>query len=364
MSKVGPGRRQAIPVAVLAGGRSPEHAVSIDSARELLRAMPRDRWQPLVVRLDRNDPVWWVRSSSPDPDEDPFDFDDWNAMHPGVAVAWLQSECGAQVAFPALHGPWGEDGTVQGMLALCDLPCVGSDVAASAVAIDKIRARECLTSAGIPMAEAYVGRVPLHAIDPVEEARRVATTVGFPAFAKVDTSGSSLGVAKVRDRDELVEFLEQHRGAGRRYLVESSLSGEEISVPVLGNAGESVEALTPIGVYAVEDDHFSHDAKYTPGKCVEVVPPRALSTAMCSEVRDLALRCHEALQCDGMSRTDMIVTEHGPFVLEVNTIPGLTQASLLPKCAAHDGIEFPELIDRLLESALTAARRRREGRIS
>ena len=133
---------------------------------------------------------------------------------------------------------------------------------------------------------------------------------------------------------------------------EQAVVGEEITVAVLGNTGRNPQALPPIGIYPVDDDWFTHDAKYRPGATEEIIPPRGLSDAMIQEVQQLAIRCHELLVCDGYSRTDMIVTADGPVVIETNTIPGMTESSLFPRASAAAGIKFPRLMDRLLELAL------------
>lgn len=349
---------QPTPIVVFAGARSPEHDVSIASASQVVAALDRGRWEPWLVLLDRDDSSCWVReaaeseSAAPAFTHDVASADGWSRHHLGAALARLQEDEGVRVAFPVLHGPYGEDGTIQGLCALLDLPCVGSGVAASAVGMDKIRTRECLSVAGIPMAPAYIGRESLQNGDHSAAMTVIADTLGFPCFAKTDTSGSSLGVERIVDAAGLGGFFTRNSGLGRRYLVEAAVTGEEISVPVLGNCDGELQALPPIGIYPRNADHFSHEAKYQPDATEEVVPPRGLDAESINAVQALAVRCHRALCCDGMSRTDMIVTKAGPIVLEVNTLPGMTPASLLPKSAAHAGIDFATLLDQLLELAL------------
>ena len=154
------------------------------------------------------------------------------------------------------------------------------------------------------------------------------------------------------DAADVIAFFAAARSLGRRFLAEQLVRGEEISVPVLGNAGYDLEALTPIGIYPVDAEFFDYDVKYDAARCEELVPPRGLDAAMIERVQELAIVCHEALQCDGLSRTDMIVTDDGPVVLEVNTMPGFTTESLFPKAAAGYGIAYPELLARLLDLAL------------
>jgi len=168
----------------------------------------------------------------------------------------------------------------------------------------------------------------------------------------VDASGSTVGVQRISTEADLVQFFDDYRHQFRRWYAEQGVLGEEITVAVLGNTGRAPRALPPVGIYPVDDDWFTHDAKYRPGATEEIIPPRGLSAEMLDEVQRLAVRCHELLVCDGLSRTDMIVTDSGPIVLETNTIPGLTSNSLLPRAAEAAGMSFSALLSSLLELAL------------
>lgn len=343
-------------VAVLAGGRSPEHDVSLASAGQVLQHLDRGRWQVWPVFLDRTG-GWW-------PDREPLGAGmPWRPadpattrgrLRPGAALDWLL-ERGIQVVLPVLHGPFGEDGTVQGMLELHDVPCVGSGCAASAVAMDKLRTREVLAQAGVRLAPAYCPKTPLERADAASEFAAMRAAVGTPAFVKVDASGSTVGVARITTEDELAAFFAAFGRGFRRWFAEAAVAGEEITVAVLGNTGGPLQPLPPVGIYPRADTWFTHDAKYRPGAAEELVPPRGLSPRQILEVQALAVRCHEVLVCDGMSRTDMIVGADGPVVLETNTIPGLTRTSLLPQAAAAAGLSFAALLDRLLDLALERA---------
>lgn len=273
-------------------------------------------------------------------------------LRPGAGLDCLIDQANVQVVFPLLHGPFGEDGTVQGMLELYRMPFVGSGCAASAVAMDKLRTRQAYLSAGIPTANAYEPSVPWSDCEPEQEFAQMQRAIGTPAFCKVDASGSTFGVHRITEQAELSQFLMQYRGQYRRWFAEQAVAGEEITVAVLGNTGSKLQALPPVGIYPVDDDWFTHDAKYRPGATEEVVPPRGMCAQGIREVQDLAIRCHELLVCDGLSRTDMIITKDGPIVLETNTIPGLTETSLLPRAAAAAGMSLSQLTDHLLELAL------------
>lgn len=338
-------------VAVLAGGRSPEHDISLQSGSQVLQNLG-PRWRRWPVLLDR-DGQWWPAGSAVEGDAaDGFRWSSMRPMTPGGAMQFLVQEADVDVVFPVLHGPFGEDGSVQGMLDLHGIPFVGSGCAASAVAMDKIRTRESLSFHGIPMPTAVVPSQPLARLDEATLCSSIEAEVGYPCFLKVDVSGSSLGVHRAANRDDVAEFLQENRHRGRRVMAEALVEGEEITVAVLGNAGGELVPLPPVGIYPADDTFFTYRVKYDPALCDEIVPPRGLDDAQIQAAQQVALTCHEALQCDGMSRTDMIVGDDGLLVLEVNTIPGLTEVSLLPKAAKAGGFPFPALLDRLLELAL------------
>lgn len=342
-------------VAVLVGGCSPEHDISLASASQVLHFLDRSRWNVWPVLLER-DGGWRPASRCLAPGES------WRAedrsllrpsMRPGAALDWLLDHAGIGAVFPVLHGPNGEDGTVQGMLELYGVPFVGCGCAASAVAMDKLRTRQVYAASGIPMPDVYIPED--HTCRDAEaQFAALERAIGTPAFAKVDVSGSTVGVARIAAANDLQALFDGYRGPFRRWYAERGVQGEEITVAVLGNTGSRPQALPPVGIYPVDDDWFTHDAKYRPGATKEVVPPRGLDRDQIEQVQQLAVRCHELLVCDGLSRTDMIVTDQGPMVLETNTIPGMTSNSLYPQAAAAAGYPFPRLLDRLLELALEA----------
>lgn len=359
-----------IDVAVLAGGCSPEHDVSVSSVRKVLDHLSRDRYRVWPVLLDR-DGTWWPArrplargEGMPSAPGEGGDALAWlrvpgaQPMRPGAALDHMLDR-GLDVVLPILHGPFGEDGTVQGMLELHGVAFVGSGCAASAVAMDKIRTREVFEAHGIPMAKAWSGFLPGPRASVDAMVRDLMAAVGLPCFLKLDLSGSTLGVQCVRSRDEALAFVRAHRGQARRLIAEGLVEGEEITVGVLGNAGGPLEALPAIGIYPVHDGYFTHEAKYQPGFTDEVIPPRHALPEVLEEAARWALRCHEALVCDGMSRTDMIVTSRGIRVLETNTIPGMTEQSLLPQAAQAHGLSYAALLDRLIELAVAAHGQRR-----
>jgi D-alanine-D-alanine ligase len=253
------------------------------------------------------------------------------------------------VAFIALHGKYGEDGTVQGLLELLGIPYIGSGVLASALAMDKIMARKVLDYEGIPIPKGISVKSP-------EEARGIISTVekdlGYPVVVKPNRQGSTIGLSIAHNAAEYESSIELAFKHDDDVLLEQFISGVEITCPVLGN--DDAESLPIIEIVPQSGFYDYHD-KYTDGATKHIVPAR-LSENVYRMAQELALACHKVLGCRGMSRTDMIVRGEEIFILEVNTIPGMTPTSLLPHSAQAAGIGFSELLDRLIEYALSGGR--------
>jgi D-alanine-D-alanine ligase len=341
-------------IAVFGGGASPEHDISVRSARMVLANLDRQRFRVWPVFLDQDGMFWPHRKPLLAGEEwKPGDRSTSHGpMRPGTALDWLVEVAKVRVVFPVLHGPNGEDGRLQGMLELSGVPFVGSDCLASALAMNKQRTRQILEHQGVRVARAYVPEASFAHCDVDAEWERLQAAVGLPAFCKAECSGSSRGVARIASRADFDSFVANNRGTFDRWFAESLVEGEEITVPVLGNRDGASRALPPIGIYPRFSNHFDERAKYEKGACDEICPPPGWSQDRIAEVQRIALRCHRSLGCDGMSRTDMIVSKDGPVVLEVNTIPGMTETSLLPKAAQTAGISIPTLLHMLVDYAL------------
>jgi len=324
-----------LPVtAVLMGGPSREREVSLLSGRNVAEALL-EGGVPRVVAVEILPGGGWRVGEE-------------GVLSPLEALVRLL-EIGTGCFFLALHGPGGEDGSVQGLLEILGVPYTGSGVSASALAMSKTACRAVLGAAGIPLPPGAELRRP-----DSEAIRRAAFKCGFPCFLKEDASGSSLGVHRVagpEDLDRVLEGLEGLEGKGEPLVVESAVSGTEATVAVLGNRDGELEAL-PVVEILPRKAFFDYQAKYDPAWTEEVCPPGSLSPALQETLRELAVRVHRVLGCDGVSRTDFIVGPDGPVVLECNTIPGLTRESLLPKAAGAAGISFPELTVRMVRLAL------------
>ena len=309
-------------VALLCGGWSSEREVSLESGKECARALVDEGFGHVDV-LDVADGSF-VRTMAEG------DYD---------------------VAFPALHGRYGEDGCVQGFLEMLGIPYAFSGVLASAVAFDKAMAKDVFMAHHIPT-PAYVGIEE----GEVADVDAIVRELGLPLFVKPARNGSSYGITKVRVPAELAGAVELARGFGGRVIVERFVEGTEITVPVIGN--DSLTALPPIEI-AFDTEFYDSSVKYEDPSHHHVVPPR-LPAPVLERASDLACRAHKALDCSGASRSDFIVTDGGvPYLLETNVIPGMTPASLLPDSARHAGVGFGALCRRLIELALERGARER-----
>ncbi len=363
-----------IRVGVLMGGASSEREISLASGKMVAEHLPADRYE--VVMLD---PLA-LMAANPKLSESlrararallgrggaveevherdralPASFQREiaraaAAVRPATeAVAATGGDARIDVAFPVLHGPYGEDGTLQGMLDLIGVPYVGSGVLASALAMDKLMAKRVLRASGLPVARDVAVERREFAADPDDVAGRVSAQL-LPAVVKPVRGGSSIGMSVVQERGAMREALAEAFRYDDRALVEQRLAGIELTVGVVGN--RELTAL-PVIEIVPKREFFDYQAKYDPAASDEICPAR-ISDAEARRVQDLAQRAHRALACRGLSRVDFILTAQGPVVLEVNTMPGMTVNSLLPKAASVAGIPFGELLDRLVRLALEA----------
>lgn len=254
---------------------------------------------------------------------------------------------GFDVAFVAMHGRYGEDGCIQGLLEVLHVPYTFSGVTASAVGSEKDLSKAIYESAGIRAPRGI--EVKAHAALSDDQVDRVVAELGLPLFVKPACNGSSFGISKVADRHELASAVERASAGGGRVLIEECVTGTEITVPVIGN--DDARAL-PIVEIVTGADFYDLKVKYEPSSLHHVIPAR-LEPGVYARAQDIAVRAHRALGCRGCSRSDFIVTAEGePVILETNTIPGMTANSLLPDSARHGGIDFPELCTMFVELAL------------
>jgi len=258
------------------------------------------------------------------------------------------------VVFPILHGLWGEDGTVQGMLELVDLPVVGSGVLASALGMDKHFMKTVFVQAGLPVAPWSTISRRQWAESP-ESVHAAAEALGYPVFVKPARAGSSVGVGKATDAASLAAAVEGALAEDGRALIEPAVVGREIEIAVLGSRGGAKPRASVAGeVVLTGRDFYDFEGKYLGGDGVELQCPAALSEAQLAEMQELAIAAFETIGAAGLSRVDFFLTESGWVINEINTMPGFTPISMYPKCWEASGLAYPALIDELIALALDA----------
>lgn len=315
-------------VAVLGGGRSSEHEVSLDSAAAVRAGLQEGGHEPVEVLVER-DGRWTHEGRA-------------LAVEPGGGLL------DADVVFPVLHGPFGEDGTVQGLLEIADVPYVGAGVLASAVCMDKLTFKDLMARAGLPQVD-YVG---LRA----GEDRSAAERLGTPVFVKPSRLGSSVGISKVSTPDELGAALDEAFAHDPRVIIEAMAEGLEIECSVMGN--EDPEASQP-GEIAIDAEWYDYEAKYTPGG-MELVVPARISPEVRERVRSLAREVFLRVGCSGLARADFFVTGDGEVLVnELNTMPGFTSTSVFAKLFEASGVPYAEVLDRLVKLAIERHERER-----
>jgi len=304
-----------LTVALLSGGRSAEREVSLKSGEQVYQALDKDKY--LIRRYDPRDDLARLIADAQDID----------------------------VALIILHGRYGEDGTIQGLLDLLDIPYHGSGVLGSALGINKIQSKRLYEYAGLPVSPYLI----VDRTDP-DAQTKVQNTLEFPVVIKPEHEGSSIGLSIVAEASQLQPALDLAGEYDRLILVEKYIDGTEITGAVLGNLNPEPLPLVEI-IPGDQYSFFDYEAKYKPGATEEICPAR-ISEALTQKAQEYAVRAHQALRCRGYSRTDMIVSDNEAYVLETNTIPGMTATSLYPQAAAAAGISFSQLLDRLIELAL------------
>jgi D-alanine-D-alanine ligase len=315
-------------VAVIYGGRTGEHEVSVRSAKAVMDGMDPDKYEKIEYFIDKEG-KWSPRPIVPEP-----------GAHPEI-----------DVVFPVLHGTFGEDGTMQGLLELADLPYVGAGVLASAVSMDKEMMKRVSAERMLPVVD-YVTVTREHA--PIDE---ICARLPFPMFVKPANLGSSVGISKAHDVAELEAGIALASQYDRKIIVERGITGRELEVSVLGN--ESPEASLPCEILPSRE-FYDYEDKYLLDKAGTKLPAD-LTAEQTAEIRRLAVACYRAVECEGMARVDFLLeTSTGKlYINEINTIPGFTSISMYPKMWEHSGIAFSALIDRLIDLALDRHKRKK-----
>jgi D-alanine-D-alanine ligase len=357
-------------VAIVFGGRSSEHAISCVTAGSVLEAIDKTAYDvvPIGIAPDGR----WVLESG---DTDRLQIKGHGEL-PSVdgdraAIALLREAASTDlvvhepaqpprtlgevdVVFPLLHGPWGEDGTIQGMFEMAGVRYVGAGVLASAVAMDKAYAKTLLRAAGLPVMPALTVTAREWYRDPDGVRHRVAD-LGFPLFVKPSRAGSSMGISKVHDASELDTAIEEaHRHDPKALVEQAAVGAREVECGVLEAMDGTPETSVPAEII-IGGDHEFYDfaAKYLPEEHTELDVPADIPDETAAEIRDMAARAFEAIGCEGLARVDFFVMPDGSVVLnEINTMPGFTPTSMYPRMWAATGVDYPALVDRLIQLAL------------
>jgi D-alanine-D-alanine ligase len=360
-------------VGVFAGGRSAEHEVSVASAEAVLRAIDRDRFEPFLVYIDR-DGHWRlpdgpaprleggeslaaiVGAASPSQEVERLRGADATLPSPTTDVAGLAPRAALRslgeaidVAFLAVHGPFGEDGTLQGFLELAGIPYIGAGVLASAVAMDKVVFKDLMRGHDLPVVESCWFRRRAWETEPDHVRREVAERIGNLSVVKPARLGSSIGMSIVHGPDELPAALDEAFRHDSKVIVEAYVqSARELECGVLGNDDPIV--FEP-GEVRSSHEFYDYEAKYVQG--LAIVEPRAtVDPDLAARLKELALAAYRAVDAAGLARIDFLVAGADPFISEMNTLPGFTATSMYPKQAELAGIEFGDLVSRLIDLAI------------
>ncbi|MDJ0796409.1 MAG: D-alanine--D-alanine ligase family protein [Calothrix sp. MO_167.B12] len=345
-------------VGLLFGGRSGEHEVSITSAKAIANALSVEsnaskyQVQPFYIQKDG---TWQAGEVAQ------------QVLDSGVALPspssksqlWQFPSAAAEIDvwFPILHGPNGEDGTIQGLLTLMQVPFVGSGVLGSAVGMDKIGMKTAFAQAGLPQVKymtvtrSQVWSNPCIFPKLCDE---IDTTLGYPCFVKPANLGSSVGIAKVRTRQELESALDNAASYDRRIIIEAGVVVREVECAVLGNDQPQASV---VGEITYDSDFYDYETKYTSGRA-ELIIPAQINNAVTQQIQEMALQAFAAVDGAGLARVDFFYVEATGEVLinEINTLPGFTATSMYPQLWAHSGVPFPELVDTLIQLALEERR--------
>ncbi|HZK34947.1 MAG TPA: D-alanine--D-alanine ligase [Bacillota bacterium] len=346
-------------VAVIFGGQSAEHEVSLQSAKNILSALSKDKYEPVLISIDKTGRWFLNEDSTMFLNEDNPKLIALDESKGQVAIVPGQGEPQMMdlsskeslgridVVFPVLHGPFGEDGTVQGLLKLANLPFVGASVLGSAVGMDKDVMKRLMQADGIPVADFVVmtyADKDKTSFDMVEEA------LGMPVFIKPSNMGSSVGISKVTNEQDFYKAIEDAFLYDTKIIIEEFIDGREIECSVLGNEGPI--ASIP-GEILPQEGFYSYEAKYIDEKGAILEVPAKLAPKMCKAIQDYAIAAYRSLCCQGMARVDMFLKDNGQVVVnEINTLPGFTKISMYPKLWEESGLPYEDLIDRLIDLAL------------
>jgi D-alanine-D-alanine ligase len=346
-----------INVAILFGGKSAEHEVSLQSAKNVFEAINREKYNVIFIGIDKKG-RWLLNDGSKIllNSENPKLIKLNKKSDPVALVPQSsgkisnltkdESNLKIDVVFPILHGPFGEDGTVQGLLKLANVPFVGAGVLGSAVGMDKDVMKRLLRDVKIPIGKFITIKIE----EPVPDFKDIKDNLGLPFFIKPANMGSSIGISKIHNRKEYLEKVQDAFRYDTKILIEEFIKGREIECSVLGN--ENPIASLP-GEVKSSHEFYSYDAKYIDDNGAVLEIPAKIPKSKVKKIQELAVKTFKTLVCEGLARVDFFLKDNGDiFVNEINTIPGFTKISMYPKLWEASGISYTELIDRLIQLAI------------
>lgn len=346
-------------IGILFGGRSAEHEVSVQSAKNILEAINKEKYEVVLIGINKEGRWRLKKTSELSLLSEGSNITRLNRKDKGAVLIPKEREGNllpffserelkkVDVVFPVLHGPYGEDGTIQGLLELANIPYVGAGVLGSAVGMDKDVMKRLLREAGIPVVKFLTfNRSFLKEID----FGRVRDELGLPLFVKPANLGSSIGMNKIKKKEQFQPALKEAFQYDNKILIEEYIKGREIECSVLGN-DDPIASLP--GEILPQHEFYSYEAKYLDARGAILKVPAKLSPELIGEIQNLSLRVFEIMCCQGMARVDFFLKNNEEIIVnELNTIPGFTRISMYPKLWQVSGIPYPELIDRLIQLAL------------
>lgn len=350
---------QKLKVGIVFGGRSAEHQVSLQSAKSIIDAIDQDKYEPVLIGITTDGQ--WLINESTDCLLNASDPKTIELTKSGLPVALIPSNAKGEVIptqstatlsnidvlFPVLHGPYGEDGSIQGLAKLANIPCVGSGIIGSAVGMDKDFTKRILMLAGLNVADYALvrnGKLTDTLIADIED------RLQYPVFVKPANMGSSIGVSKADNRDALIEAVANASKFDRKVLVEAAIIGREIECAVLGNDEPQASVC---GEIVSNHQFYDYDSKYIEADGAVLSIPADISEQSSKNIQAISKQVFTTLECRGLTRVDVFLTpDDEVYINEVNTIPGFTNISMYPKLWEVSGIHYPELIDQLIQLAI------------
>ncbi|GAA0177765.1 D-alanine--D-alanine ligase family protein [Clostridium sediminicola] len=334
-------------IAILFGGQSTEHEVSRVSATSVLRNIDLKKYEVYPIGITKDGKWFEYKGSYDNIENGQWEKDEFYKVPEGHKILFNKE---VDVVLPILHGLYGEDGTIQGLCKLLDIPCGGPGVLSSALCMDKVYTKYVLENFGVKQADYVVVKKHEYSEEKEQILKRIEDKLGYAVFIKPSNSGSSVGISKAHNREELVQGLEEALKFDRKVLVEEAINAREIEVAVLGN--DKPKAAIP-GEIIPANEFYDFEAKYSNVES-KLMIPASLNDEKLEMIKNEAIKIYQILDCAGLSRVDFLVDRNsGEFYLnEINTLPGFTQISMYPKMWEASGKKYSELIDNLIELAI------------